>query len=137
MTFANHQGGCLCGAVRYRATGQPALVQACHCKTCQRRTGSAFALIAAFRTEQVEMLGADPAGFEHRSDESGRWVRNHFCGRCGTTVLITLERNPGVSVLAVGTFDDPHWLKPQRHIWTRSRHDWVALPADAQVREQG
>lgn len=83
MTIETHEGGCLCRAVRYRATGQPALVQACHCTACQRRTGSAFALIAAFRAEQVEMKGATPASYAHRSDESGRWVRNHFCSSCG------------------------------------------------------
>lgn len=131
-----HPGGCVCGAVRYRATGEPALVQACHCTFCQRRTGSAFALLAAFKEAQVEISGAPLTQYEHRSDESGRWVRNHFCGTCGTTVLITVEKNPGVAVIPGGSFDDAHWCKPSRHIWTRSAHDWIAFPAGVQVREQ-
>lgn len=133
---STHEGGCVCGAIRYRVAGQPALVQACHCKFCQTRTGSAFALIAAFKQEQVEFTGATPTQYEHRSDESQRWVRCHFCSRCGTTVLLTLEKNPGVSAIPSGTFDDPRWCKPGRHIWTRSAHDWIVFPADVQVRPQ-
>ena len=131
-----HEGGCVCGAIRYRVSGSPALVQACHCSFCQRRTGSAFALIAAFKEDQVELSGATPRQYEHRSDESGRWLRSHFCGNCGTTVLITLEKNPGVRVVPGGSFDDPSGFKPSRHIWTRSAHDWIVFPPDVDVRDQ-
>lgn len=74
--------------------------------------------------------------YEHRSDESGRWVRCHFCSTCGTTVLMSLERNPGIRVVPGGTFDDPRWLKLSRHIWSRSAHDWIAFPPDVDVREK-
>ena len=131
-----HEGGCACGAIRYRVSGEPALAQACHCKFCQRRTGSAFALVVAFKEDQVVLSGTTPSQYEHRSDESGRWLRSHFCPNCGTTVLITLEKNPGVSVVPGGTFDDPSWFKISRHIWTRSAHDWIAFPSDVSVREQ-
>lgn len=131
-----HEGGCVCGAIRYRVGGQPALAQACHCTYCQRRTGSAFAPLAAFKEAQVELAGATPAQYDHVSDESGRWVRSHFCSVCGTTVMITLEKNPGVRVIPGGTFDDPRWFKLSRHIWTRSAHDWIAFPPDVDVREK-
>lgn len=133
---STHQGGCVCGATRYRLTGEPALTQACHCTYCQRRTGAAFAVLAAFKAEQVDVQGPALTTYDHRSDESQRWVRNHFCPSCGSTVLITLERNPGVSVIPGGTLDEPGWLKITRHIWTRSAHDWIVFPPDAQVREQ-
>lgn len=133
---ANHEGGCVCGAVRYRTSGEPALIQACHCSFCQRRTGSAFATMAAFKDEQVEISSPSLAEYEHRSDESQRWVRCHFCSCCGTTVLITLEKNPGVRVIPGGTFDNPGWLKISRHIWTRSAHEWIVFPQDTQVREK-
>lgn len=133
---STHDGGCACGAIRYSVSGQPALAQACHCSFCQRRTGSAFALVVAFKEDQVELTGATPSQYEHRSDESGRWLRSHFCGNCGTTVMITLEKNPGVSVIPGGTFDDPRWFKLTRHIWTRSAHDWMVFPPDVVVREQ-
>lgn len=132
-----HEGGCLCGAVRYRTRGEPALAQACHCTFCQRRTGSAFALVVAFGEDQVEVTGATLAEYEHRSDESQRWLRCHFCSRCGTTVFLTLERNPGIRAIQGGTFDDPHWYRIARHIWTRSAHDWIGLPADVERYEQG
>ena len=133
---STHEGGCLCGAIRYRVSGLPAIVQACHCTFCQKRTGSAFALIAAFREEQVELTGTAITQYEYRSDESHRWLRSHFCSRCGTPVLITLEKNPGVRAIQGGTFDDPGWLRPTRHIWTRSAHDWIVFPPDAELREQ-
>jgi hypothetical protein len=133
---STHEGGCICGAIRYRVSGQPAIAQACHCTFCQRRTGSAFALVAAFKEDQVEMTGSTITQYEHKSDESGRWLRSHFCSQCGTTVLITLEKNPGVRVIPGGTFDDPGWFKLSRHIWTRSAHDWIAFPPDVEVREK-
>lgn len=130
-----HEGGCVCGALRYRVSGEQAIAQACHCTFCQKRTGSAFALIVAFKEDQVEFSGSAPTQYEHRSDESQRWVRSHFCSKCGTTVMITLEKNPGVRAIPGGTFDDPRWFKLSRHIWTRSAHDWIVFPADVQVRE--
>ena len=131
-----HEGGCVCASVRYRVTGQPAIAQACHCSFCQKRTGSAFALLAAFKEDQLAISGPPLTQYEHRSDESGRWVRCHFCPVCGTTVLLTLERNPGVRVIPGGSFDDPDWCKPSRHIWTRSAHDWIAFPAGVELREK-
>ena len=130
-----HEGGCLCGAVRYRVRGEPGAVLVCHCKYCQRRTSSAFAAIAAFKEGSVQFIGSTPTVYEHHSDESGRWLRSHFCSRCGTTVMLTLEMQPGVNAIQLGTFDDATWVKPTRHIWTRSKHEWVAIPADVKVRE--
>jgi len=132
-----HEGGCVCGAIRYRVSGEPALSQVCHCTFCQRRTGSAFAIVVAFKEEQVEVIGTTLVQYEHRSDESDRWLRSHFCSRCGTTVLVTLERNPGVRVVSGGTFDDPGWFKINRHIWTRSAHDWIVFPPDVEKYAQG
>lgn len=131
-----HEGGCVCGSIRYRVSGPPAIAQACHCTFCQKRTGSAFALIAAFKEDQVEVTGSTITEYEHRSDESKRWLRCHFCSRCGTTVLITLEKNPGVRAVPGGTFDDPSWFKLTRHIWTRAAHDWIVFPSDVEVHEK-
>ncbi|MCX7179165.1 MAG: GFA family protein [Proteobacteria bacterium] len=136
MMSVTHEGGCACSAIRYRVSGQPAIAQACHCSFCQRRTGSAFGIVAAFKEAQVEITGPALTVYAHRSDESSRWLRCHFCSRCGTTVLITLEKNPGVSVIPGGTFDDPGWLKLTRHTWTRSAHDWIVFPPDVEVRVQ-
>ena len=122
-----HDGGCLCGAVRYRVKGNPLKTCVCHCTFCQRRTGSAFSLVIVFGDGQVEMNGDTLTEYEHRSDESHRWVRLQFCNRCGTTVACKLEHAPGVRVISGGTFDDPNWIKLNTHIWTRSAQHWMAF----------
>lgn len=131
-----HEGGCLCRAVRYRVRGQPARGSVCHCTYCQKRTGSAFGIGVYFPAQAVEVLHGALTTYEHRSDESGRWVRNEFCPVCGVIVTWTLEALPGLRAIAGGTFDDPKWFRLDRHGWMRSAHPWVKLPADAQVFEK-
>lgn len=132
-----HEGGCLCGSVRYRTIGDPVAATVCHCKFRQRRSGSAFGEGVLFKLEQVEMSGGPLTTYEHRSDESGRWLRLEFCPRCGTTVTWTAERRPGMRAIAGGTFDDPNWLRIARHIWTRSAQPWVSIPTDVECFERG
>ena len=130
------EGGCLCGAVRYRVTAAPFRTSVCHCKFCQRRTGSAFGVGAYFRKEDFELLRGELKSYEHRSDESGRWLRNEFCPKCGTTVTWTLELVPDGRGIAGGSFDDPGWLRIERHSWTRSKQPWVPLPHDIETFEK-
>ncbi len=80
-----HEGGCVCGNVRYRITGAAFLATICHCKFCQKRTGSAFSESAFFKLEQVRLSGGAMVTYEHRSDESGRWLKMEFRPRCATT----------------------------------------------------
>lgn len=127
-----HEGGCLCGAMRYRVSGQPLRASVCHCTFCQRRTGAAFAVVVAFGEAQIEMTGNTLSEYEHRSDESLRWIRLQFCNRCGTTVTATTEKSPGVRIISGGTFDDPSWVKLERHIWTRSAQHWMAFPPNVE-----
>lgn len=131
-----HEGGCLCGAVRYRARNKPARTSACHCTFCQRRTGSAFGVGAYFKQEDVEVLRGALTTYEHRSDETQRWLRIQFCPKCGTTVTWTVEAMPGMRALGLGTFDDPKWLKVERFGWYRSAHPWVIAPAGVEVFEK-
>src|SRR4051812_38712476 len=98
-----HEGGCVCGNVRYRAVGEPVLATVCHCKFCQKRTGSAFSQPVVFKAEQVEFSGGPRTTYEHRSDETQRWLRMQFCPRCGTTVAWQAERRPGTLGISAGT----------------------------------
>ncbi len=123
-----HTGGCACGAVRYRVVGKPNFVAVCHCKFCQRRLASAFAILAAFDEKYVEITQGKLTECEHRSDESGRWLKMSFCPKCGTTVYHTAEIRPGMKAIAAGTFDEQGWFEIDRHIWVQSKHDWVAIP---------
>jgi hypothetical protein len=131
-----HEGGCACGAVRYRVKGSPERTSVCHCTFCQRRTGSAFGISVYFQDEDVEILRGELKTYDHRSDESNRLLRMQFCTNCGTTVTWTLELLPGARGIAGGTFDDPSWLKIERHLWTRSAHPWVILPGDVEKFEK-
>jgi hypothetical protein len=131
-----HEGGCLCGAVRYRVTSAPVRASVCHCRKCQARTGSAFGIGTYFREADVELRG-ELTAYEYRSDESQRWLRTQFCPKCGTTVTWTAEAFPGLRAIAGGSFDNPDWLKLERHVWTRSRQKWVVFPPDAEMFEKG
>jgi hypothetical protein len=132
-----HEGGCICGAVRYRVSGKPAIGLVCHCRFCQRRSGSAFAVIGYFDERSVEIVKGKLALHEHRSDESGRWLRIEFCPACGTTVTHTAELRPGMRAIAGSSFDEPDWFRIERHIWTRSKRPWVQIPPDVAVFPKG
>ena len=131
-----HEGGCLCGAIRYRVRGNPLRTYVCHCTFCQRFTGSPFATIVWFEEENVELTGDGLTTYEHRSDESDHLLRLRFCNRCGTTVTFTLEHRPGVRMITVGTLDDPNWVKIERHVWTRSAQHWVVIPQNVDCFEK-
>lgn len=132
------EGGCLCGAVRYRVhADKPERHSACHCTFCQRRTGSAFGLGAYFRQEDVELLGCERRTYEHRSDETGRWLRFEFCPTCGTQVTWTVEASPGLRGIAVGSLDDPQAIEIRRFGWFRSAHPWIIAPPGFEVFEKG
>jgi hypothetical protein len=130
-----HEGGCLCGAVRYRVTGEPNLAAVCHCTRCKGMTGSAFSVPAYFDEAAVQIISGVLKTYECRSDEANRWLKLQFCPTCGTTVTWTGEWAPRSRGIAVGTLDDPNWVKPRAHIWTRSALHWMAFPPDVQIVE--
>lgn len=133
-----HDGGCLCGAVRYRVVGNPnlALTGVCHCKLCQRRTGSAFGISVYFADTDVKITQGTLKTYEYRSDESQRWIKTEFCPTCGTTVMWTVEAAPGVRGVAGGTFDDPNWFPLRIHGWTRSAQHWMVYPPGVEIQEK-
>lgn len=130
-----HEGGCVCGALRYRTQGDPARVNVCHCSWCQRRTGSGYAVVCVFERPRLALSGQHRL-YRHRSDESGRWLDQHFCPACGTNIGFTAEWVPGVFALEGGTFDAPAWLDPSRHsfryIYLRSAQPWSHVPPGAE-----
>ena len=132
-----HEGGCLYGQVRYSIAGVPKVALICHCRICQRRTGSAFALNAYFKDTQVTTLSGNLRLHEYHSDESDRAVQMEFCENCGTTIGWTAEFVPDWRGIAGGTFDQPEWLHVVRHVWTRSAHAWMPLPQELELFEKG
>jgi hypothetical protein len=124
-----HDGGCLCGHVRFRTKGQPLRTLVCHCTFCQKFTGSSYNVESMFPEEAVEFSGEPLSRYSHPTDDGSRQAHIHFCGNCGTTVTLTFDRSPGIRCMSRGTFDDPNWVSVTANIWTRSAQSGVALPA--------
>ena len=131
-----HEGGCACGALRYRVRAAPVRTGVCHCKYCQRRTGSAFGVNVYFSKEDFELTRGELKLYQHRSDETNRWLKMEFCPSCATTVTWTLEVQPDLRGVAAGSLDDTSWLRIERHGWTRSKQYWVTIPSGVEVYEK-
>ncbi len=130
-------GGCACGAFRYEVTGEPTGMAACHCKACQRRTGSAFGIGCFFEGKDVSITaGADNFDIYNQTSDSGRIVSHRFCKTCGTTVMWKPERLPRGIAIAGGTFDDTSWIKPSAYFWVSKAHAWFEFPDDIPRFEQ-
>ena len=120
-------GGCACGALRYRMHSRPMFVHCCHCKDCQRQTGTAFVLNALIEADRVELLSGDPKPVEMPTD-SGRPHTVFRCPGCGTAVWSHYGGLSKLRFVRVGTLDDPTALPPDVHIYTRSKLPWITLP---------
>lgn len=122
---AMHEGGCLCGAVRYRAAGRPNNVTNCHCRICQKAAGAAFVTWAEFPAAAVSWLAGTPRWY--RSSDT---AERGFCPSCGTTLTFRYLGGGALDVAAV-TLDDPDALPPEDELWTASQRDWV--PGDERL----
>jgi len=123
------EGGCACGAVRYRLLEDPLELHACHCTDCQRLTGSAFVLSMPVRRPAVELLRGEPARVEFET-VSGIPRCERYCPACGTRIWSEPQHYPDLLTLRPGTLDDTSWLRPIAHIWTHSAQPWVTIPDD-------
>jgi hypothetical protein len=125
------EGGCTCRQVRYRLTGRPLIVHACHCRWCQRETGTAHALNAMYEADRMEHLGAEPEIVDTPS-ASGKGQRIARCPVCKVAVWSNYAGSgPAVRFVRVGTLDDPDACPPDIHIFTSSKQPWVTLPPGA------
>ena len=118
----NHSGGCLCGAVRYKVSGTPSTSVVCHCKFCQKRTGSTNAFLVYYKKAAVISLGGPLTSFTHVSDESNRKIVIELCDRCGSHVTWTLDLVPSWRGFEGGSFDDNFCFSRKTHMWTDSSH---------------
>jgi hypothetical protein len=120
------EGGCACGAVRYRLTSEPLFIHCCHCLNCQRQTGSAFVINLLIEADRVELLGEVPMPIEVPRDD-GSAQRIFRCPACQVAVFSEYGR-PEVRFVRGGTLDDPFNVAPDVHIYTRSKLSWITLP---------
>ncbi len=124
------EGGCDCRHIRYRMQTAPLFVHCCHCRWCQRETGTAFALNALIETDRVSPLGAEPELIDTPS-QSGRGQKIARCPHCRIAVWSHYAgAGPFVRFVRVGTLDAPDNLHPDIHIFTSSKQPWVILPPD-------
>ena len=121
------EGGCSCGAVRYRLSSEPMFVHCCHCLNCQRQTGSAFVINLLIEAGRVEVAAGEPQAVDVPRDD-GSAQRIWRCPDCQVAVFSQYTR-PEVRFVRAGTLDDPSQVSPDVHIYTRSKLPWVELPA--------
>jgi hypothetical protein len=119
------EGGCACGAVRYRLTDEPLFVHCCHCLNCQRQTGSAFVINLLIEANRVEVLGDEPQLVAVPRDRGEQKIWR--CPSCQIAVYSQYTRR-AIWFVRGGTLDDPATVAPDVHIYTRSMLPWVTLP---------
>lgn len=139
MTAPQHEtfeGRCTCGHVKYRMESEPLIVHCCHCRFCQRETGTAFALNAVIESDRLAVLEGEPE-FIMTPSHSGKGQRIARCPHCKVAVW---SHYAGAGDLAsfvrVGTLDDPDRFEPGVHIFTGSKQPWVQLPAGTPAYEE-
>ncbi len=127
--MTEYTGGCTCRQVRYRLTDRPMFIHCCHCRWCQRETGTAFALNALIESDRVQLESGSVEIIDTPSN-SGKGQRIARCPTC----RIALWSNYGGSgdvfrFVRVGTLDEPDRCPPEVHIFTQSKQPWVVLAA--------
>ncbi len=124
------EGGCTCRAVRYRMTSAPMFVNCCHCRWCQRETGSSFALNAIIEADRVVATSGAPEVVATPSN-SGKGQKIARCPVCHVAVWSNYAgAGDAVRFVRVGTLDEPDRLRPGAHIFTASKQPWVVLAPD-------
>ena len=124
------EGRCTCGEIRYRLKARPLFVHCCHCRWCQRETGSAFVLNALIEADNVELLAGEPDVIDTPS-ESGAGQKIHRCPKCRVAVWSVYSgAGPIFRFVRVGTLENPDACPPEIHIFTDSKQPWVILPDD-------
>ncbi|MBV8103379.1 MAG: GFA family protein [Hyphomicrobiales bacterium] len=133
--MATGEGGCACGEVRYRLRSKPMFVHCCHCRDCQRQTGSAFVLNALIEADRVELLSGGTDAVPVPTD-SGRPHLIHRCPTCKTPVWSHYGGRQALSFVRVCALDDPSAFPPDVHIYTRTKLPWLTLPAEVPAFEE-
>jgi hypothetical protein len=119
------EGGCQCGSVRYRITGEPVMTALCHCTRCRRAGGAPAVAWVMYEEGQVEFPASQPAIYE-----SSPGCRRGFCAKCGTPISFTADYIPGLIDLTIGSLDHPETMPPAFHYWDTKRLPWMRFADD-------
>ena len=132
-TAKSFDGRCTCGFVRYRMKTAPLFVHCCHCRWCQRETGSAFALNAMIESDRLELLAGE-VEIVPTPSQSGKGQKIVRCPRCRVAVWSHYAGGgDAVAFVRVGTLEEPDRCPPDIHIYTASKQPWVTLPLGARA----
>jgi hypothetical protein len=128
-------GGCACGAVRYEAKAAPLVMLNCHCRDCQRATGSAYAAIVVVPRATVRIEGE--LRYHRAIGDSGKAVERGFCPSCGSPVAARLEKLPDILGLQAGSLDDPSLHRPAMDLFTASAQPWDHMSGETKKLPRG
>lgn len=123
-------GGCSCGCVRYELLSAPMFVQCCHCLDCQRQTGGPFVINAIIEADRMRTTAGEPVGIPVPAP-SGEPHIIFRCPSCQVAVWSDYGNKGWRRFVRVGTLDDPTALRPQAHVFTRTKQPWMMLSPDA------
>ncbi len=121
------EGGCRCGEMRYRVSGAPKFIFACHCTDCQRFSASAFSLGMIYEEAQFELTQGVAREWA-KTGSSGKPSVNYTCPTCATWLYTRPQSHPGLAVVRPSSLDDHSWVRPIAQIYTRSALPWAVLP---------
>ena len=124
------EGGCLCGAVRYKVIAEPMMTRACWCRVCQYFASGNATINVVFAKDKVTFTGT-MKDFASTADSGNRMHRG-FCPECGTHITSESEARPHLVIIRAGTLDDPGIARPSAAIWTKSAPGWARLDPDIQ-----
>jgi len=120
------KGGCRCGRVTFSVNADPVFVGLCHCRNCQKETGTAYSTVAGFPAPAMTVSGTTRQ-FDSVGD-SGKATHRRFCPECGTTITHWADIMEGLTMVNVGTLDDPASLRPTMQIYCDSALPWAVVP---------
>ena len=134
--MTTHTGQCLCGEIKYEIEGEPLAAGVCHCKNCQRQTGTAFSTLWGVPRASLKFTAGEPKLYRDGNTDSGDTIERWFCGNCGSPLYSAIPSQPDVAYLKTGTLDDTTSFSPQFHVWCRSKQIWVDIPEGVPAMEK-
>lgn len=124
--FAPAEGGCQCGAIRYRIAGEPLRMAMCFCRECQKQSGSAFGMSVIARADDFSLVSGSTRSWTRTAD-TGRTVEQHFCGDCGCRIFHIPAWQEGVVNVRAGTLDDTTAFRPTLAVWDKRKPAWLNI----------
>jgi len=120
---APRTGGCLCGRIRYESAGEPVFSLQCHCRDCQRQSGTAYVAAVRMPAAGFRITQGEPKRYVSRSD-AGNEIARVFCGACGAPLYVQVSTRPDLVGIRASSFDDPSWFRPDADIFVKSAQPW-------------